>query len=213
MHADTGNRPRVRPTGSQPRYFAIAIADGTAVTTDAVQLSDRDLRVRFAGADHPLPLSTVAGIEQINGPLVWLSAVTPIESTQIPAFSDRVLPAQMDKNVAGDPIRFGDREFSHGVGVHSYSRLVFPVDSQSRSFRTQFAIDGDQPWADVTVRIKLDGNTAFEKAHVTAGTLSDVVALDLNGAKTLTLEVDYGENYDVQDRLNWIEPAMIRGHD
>jgi hypothetical protein len=200
------------PTALQ-RGFRVTTADGTAVTADSVQLTDRNLRVHFVGADHPLPISSVAGIEQVNGPVVWLSAVSPIESTQIPAFSDRVLPAQMDKTVAGDPIRFNDREFAHGIGVHSYSRLVFPVDSQSRSFRTQFAIDGDEPWADVTVRIKLDGNTKFEKAHVTSGVISDVVSLDLNGAKTLTLEVDYGDNYDVQDRLNWIEPAMIRTHD
>jgi hypothetical protein len=94
--------------------------------------------------------------------------------------------------------------------VHSYSKLVFPIDPTCKSFRTQFAIDGDQPWADCTVRVKLDAKIAFEKQHVTSGVLSDVVKLDLNGAKTLTLEVDYGENYDVQDRLNWIEPAMLR---
>ncbi len=87
---------------------------------------------------------------------------------------------------------------------------ISPSIPRCKSFRTQYAIDGDQPWADVTVRIKLDGKVAYEKTHVTSGVLSDVVNIDLNGAKTLTLEVDYGENYDVQDRLNWIEPALLR---
>jgi hypothetical protein len=28
-------------------------------------------------------------------------------------------------------------------------------------------------------------------------------------AKRLTLEVDFGGNYNVQDRFNWIEPALV----
>jgi hypothetical protein len=37
-----------------------------------------------------------------------------------------------------------------------------------------------------------------------------VVSLDVRGHKRMTLEVDYGENYDVQDRLIWIQPALLR---
>src|SRR5581483_959668 len=142
------------------RGFRITTADGAVVTSESVSLAQRDLHLRLNGADHSIPLSTVASIEQVNGPVIWLSAVTPIESTQIPAFSDRPVPAQMDKTVNGDPIRFNDREFAHGIGVHSYSRIVFPVDPTCQSFRTQFAIDGDAPWADVTIRIKLDDKVA-----------------------------------------------------
>jgi hypothetical protein len=192
------------------RAFRVTTADGTVLTSDRVNLQQRDLHVRLPdGADRPVPLSSVTGIEQINGPLIWLSSITPIESVQIPSFSQRPIPAQMDRTVQGDPMRFNDREFSHGIGVHSYSRLVFPIDASCNAFRTQYAIDGDEPWADVTVRIKLDDRVAYEKANVTSNVLSDVVKLDLKGAKRLTLEVDYGENYDVQDRLNWIEPSLL----
>ncbi|HEX3358750.1 MAG TPA: NPCBM/NEW2 domain-containing protein [Tepidisphaeraceae bacterium] len=193
------------------RAFRVSMTDGTILSTDSVHLADRDLHILLPGnIDHAIPLSSIAGVEQIDGPVIWLSSCTPTQNIQIPFFSQHAEPAQMNKSVEGDSIRFGDREFSHGIGVHSYSRLDFPIDPTCKSFRTQYAIDGDQPWADVTVRIKLDGKIAFEKTHVTTGVLSDVVNLDLNGAKTLTLEVDYGENYDVQDRLNWIEPALLR---
>jgi hypothetical protein len=37
-----------------------------------------------------------------------------------------------------------------------------------------------------------------------------VVALELNGAKQLTLEADYGDAGDVQAHLDWIEPALLR---
>ena len=37
-----------------------------------------------------------------------------------------------------------------------------------------------------------------------------VILVPLNNAKLLTLEVDFGGNYNVQDRLNWIEPALVK---
>jgi hypothetical protein len=209
--ADFASPPGASTAPAAPkRSFRVSIADGTIVSTDAIALSGRELHLKSAGADRPVPLSSIAGIEQVNGPVVWVSALAPQESVQIPYFSDRIQPAQMGKTVRGEEIRVDDRVVAHLIGVHSYSKLVYHLEPGFKTFRTRFAIDGDQNWADVTVRVKLDDKTAFEKTHVTAGAISDVVSLDLGDAKTLTLEVDYGENYDVQDRLNWIEPALLR---
>jgi hypothetical protein len=77
--------------------------------------------------------------------------------------------------------------------------------------RTQYAIEPDDaPYANVTVRIKLDGKVVHERMDFAAGELSPVITLDTGGARTLTLEVDYGKNADVQDRFLWIEPALLR---
>ena len=56
---------------------------------------------------------------------------------------------------------------------------------------------------------ELDDKPVYEKQHVRGGTLSPVVVIDLGAAKKLTLEVEGGPGY-VQDRLNWIEPALLR---
>jgi hypothetical protein len=209
--ADFASPPGSSTAPAAPKHgFRVSIADGTVVSTDSISLTGRELHLKSARVDRPVPLSSIGGIEQVNGPVVWLSALTPAQSIHTPYFSDHIQPAQMDKTVLGEPMRVENREFTHGIGVHSYSKLVYNLDNGFKAFRTQFAIDGDQNWANVTLRVKLDDKTAFEKSHVTAGAISDVVSLDLNGAKTLTLEVDYGENYDVQDRLNWIEPALLR---
>ena len=93
-----------------------------------------------------------------------------------------------------------------------YSRITWDLPAAGgnyKAFRTQYAIDGLAPYADVTVRVKLDGKTVHERTGFTAGELSPVVLVPLNNAKQLTLEVDFGGNYNVQDRLNWIEPALI----
>ncbi len=119
----------------------------------------------------------------------------------------------MNTNYAGQPIFFKDRQYLRGIGVHSYSRLVFPLDGKSyTAFRTRYAIDPDARGgvADVTVRIKLDDKVVHERQHFRAGELSPAVVIDLNGATSLTLEVDFGANMDAEDRLNWIEPALLK---
>ena len=62
----------------------------------------------------------------------------------------------------------------------------------------------------MTARIFLDGQPAWEARNIRAGPPAPPVIIDIAGHKTVTLEVDYGENYDVQDRFNWIEPAVLR---
>ena len=34
--------------------------------------------------------------------------------------------------------------------------------------------------------------------------------IDVGSAKSITLEVGFGNGYDVQDRFLWIEPALLR---
>jgi hypothetical protein len=151
----------------------------------------------------------VNSIEQTNGPVVWLSTRTPVETVQTP-YLEAPWPTRMDRAPNGGPIRFGSRIYQRGIGVHSYSRLTFAIDPAFKAFRTQYAIDGDWPLADVTVRIKVDDKVVHERADFHAGVLADAVVIDeLAGHSQITLEVDYGQNYDVQDRFNWIEPAFL----
>jgi hypothetical protein len=106
-------------------------------------------------------------------------------------------------------IEFKGQPFSHGIAVHAFSRISWPLDGKYSAFRTLYAIEGDSSLADVTVRIKLDDKVVYEQPHVRAGTLSEPIFEDLKGAKTLTLEVDGGAAY-AQDALDWIEPALVR---
>jgi hypothetical protein len=144
--------------------------------------------------------------------------MTPLENVQVPYFGGLGTagswPARFDTSVDGSAMQFGGRTFRHGIGVHAYSRLTFAIEPGWARFRTQYAIDQQsdtpRPLADVTVRIRLDGKTVYEHPHVRAGVMSNVVALELNGAKQLTLEADYGDSADVQAHLDWIEPALLR---
>lgn len=193
------------------RAFRVRLDDGSSLVGPEVRLDADGLVLTLAkNAQRKLAIGHVTAIEQVNGPVSWLSSRSPSEAVYWPFFgSSAQSPARMDQSWTGGEITFKDRVFPHGIGVHAYSRLSWPLDGNFEAFRTRFAVDGDSPQADVTVRIKLDDKVVFEQEHVRAGTLSPVVVEGLGGARKLTLEVDGGTGY-VEDRLNWIEPALLK---
>jgi hypothetical protein len=200
------------------RAFRVRLADGSAVTAAGVDVDGDAVTLTLPAKDAkplPLHLSDVAAIEQLNGPVGWLSSRTPVESVQVPYLGGApVWPARFDAAVDGSPLAFAGQSYDHGIGVHAYSRLTFAVEAGWGAFRTQYAIDSrrDAPrlLADVTVRVKVDGKVVHEQQHVRAGVLSPVVRVNLAGAKTLTLECDYGPAGDTQAHLDWLQPALLR---
>jgi hypothetical protein len=202
------------------RAFRIHLTDATVITVADASLDGSKLKLALRGKNAPvleIPFASVTGVEQLNGPVGWLSSLTPIENVQTPYLvGGTSWPARFDLSVDGSPLSFDDIVYNHGIGVHAYSRLVFAIDPQWKFFRTQYAIhsrrDDPRRYADVTVRIKLDDKVAREELHVRAGVLSPVVELDLNGAKTLTLECDFGPAGDTQAHLDWLESALLHEH-
>jgi hypothetical protein len=199
--------------GAAGRGFRLRLGDGSSIPATALTLRGARLNADLGdGKPRPIDLSRVAAIEQVNGPASWLSGRPPSENTYVPFFgAGQDFPARMDQSVDGTrDLRFGGKTFTRAIGVHAYSRLTWPLDGAYGAFRTQYAVDERLAHADVTVRIRAGDKIVHEKKGVRGGTLSPVVVVDLAGAKSLTLEVDYGSGTDVQDRLVWLEPALLR---
>ncbi|HEY8667699.1 MAG TPA: NPCBM/NEW2 domain-containing protein [Tepidisphaeraceae bacterium] len=207
--ATAGNAP-----SAPARSFRIRLNDGSSFQAAAATLKDDKIDLTFADkSTRQLDAATVVAIEQLNGPVTWLSSLIPAENVQTP-FLELAWPARMDRSVRGEPIRFGEKIFTRGIGVHAYSRLSFALDGKNELFHTRYAIDrsgeNSAQYADVTVRIKLDDKIVHEVKNFKAGKLADGVTVPLGAARQLTLEVDYGANYDTQDQFDWIEPALLR---
>jgi hypothetical protein len=195
---------------SRDRSFRVMLADGSTVRASDLKLADQQVALKLADqTSKQIDFATVASIEQVNGPVAWLSGLEPADNVHTP-YLQTPRPARMDRTVSGDPIRYGDKTFSRGIGVYPYSRLTWKLDGAYAGLRTRYAIDGSGPYANVTVRIKLDDRVVHEQSNFTGGKISPVIALPLGGAKTVTLEVGYGENFSVQDKFNWIEPALTK---
>jgi hypothetical protein len=199
------------------RAFRVRLADSSILTVAEAKSDGAKLSLTLQGKNAStveVPMTSVLGIEQLNGPVGWLSSMTPTENVQTPYLGgDPIWPARFDRSVDGSPLSFDGHIYDHGIGVHAYSRLTFAIDRQWKVFRTLYAIDSqrDQPrkFADVTVRIKLDDKVMQEEKHFREGVLSPVILLDLSDAKTLTLECDYGDAGDTQAHLDWLQCAFL----
>ena len=198
------------------RGFRVRLDDGSSLvgadaTLGGANAGDSLILTLGKNVQRNIALAHVAAIEQVNGPVSWLSSRAPVEAIYFPFVGARQEPAAyMDRAWLGrGPIEFRGRTFPHGIGVHAYSRLSWPLDGKYAAFRTRYAVDGDAILADVVVRILLDDKVVYEQKNVRAGNLSPVVIEDLKGARRLTLEVDGRAAY-VQDSLSWIQPALLK---
>ncbi len=195
---------------AKPVAFTLRLSTGSVVSCESLDLNGDKIKFSVTGgAKASVPTSIVAAIEHTGGPVTWLSTRTPSEVSYTPFFHGQFAP-QMDRTVTGDPIRFGNQIIQRGIGMHSKTRMTFPILPGDLTFRSRYAIDPSLGYADVDVRVYLDGKQVHETLGFKAADPSPALELDISNSKTLTLEVDYGKGYDIQDRLTWIEPAIIR---
>jgi hypothetical protein len=201
----------VSPKADNRRAFRVNFADGSMITATQLSLAGGRLSLGLdEKTSRDADIAAVTSIEQLNGPISWLTDHRPIQNIYRPFFSEN-FPTRFDRTVDGSqtiPERFA--RFHHGIGCHSYSRVVYDLDGTYAAFRTQFVVDSDSPLADVTVRILLDDKAVMERKNLKAGRVEGPVVIPLHDAKKLALEVDYGENYSTEGRFAWLDPALLR---
>jgi hypothetical protein len=205
--ASTGGGGKPKSDAAAP--FVVGLIDGTLVRATAVKADAAGWTLSIGGAD-PVRISTaqVVRLDHVAGPVLWLSALTPTTVTYMPYLGENYPPVT-DATVSHEPIRYGDRTYDRGIGVHARTTLTYDLDGAHPTFRARYATDPTMPLADVVVRVRVDDKVVHE-AKVKGGALSDVVWADLTGAKTLSLEVDFGAGLHAQDRLNWVETALLK---
>jgi hypothetical protein len=199
------------PTAPPALHAVVHLRHAGRLTATALECDGETVVARLhAGPTAHFPLDRVASIEVVGGRWVWMTGLRPISFEQVPMLS-LSWDFRIDRNVAGGPIVVAGEAFSHGLGVHSRSVLVYELDAAYREFVTSFGLDDDSgPLADVNVSILVDGMRRYESNHVRRGTLLGPVRLDVARAGRIELVVDFGANGDVQDRFDWVEPALIR---
>jgi hypothetical protein len=199
------------PGGADRRMFRVRLSGDDAITVPDVSLAGEQLTITLDDkSTRQIDAASVMDIEQLNGPISWLTSRKPSADVYRPMFSE-TFPTRFDRTVAeGTPIAEKYPGFHHGIGCHSYSKLIYDLDGKWAGFRTQFAVDSDSPLADVTVRIYLDDKVVMEQKNVKAGRIYPVTVVPLGAAKTISLEVDYGRNYATEGRFVWLDPALER---
>jgi len=197
-------------------HQAIDLADGSRLMAAQMRWTDASLSVtRLAStASLELPPRLLRAIKVINGRWRWLSDLPTVQFESASYFG-RPWPLMRDRNVVGGPLRCGGAEFERGIGLHSSARAAWNLDGRYARFVAAIGIDdsGGQ-WSDADVTIRLDGRAVLELTHLRHGEQPRPVDVDVSGVKRLELQVGFGDNSDIQDRIDVCDAGLVRisGH-
>lgn len=194
------------------RRQVLSLRDGSRFTARSVQLLDRELKcTTFAKQEFLVPASECVSCKIYGARAIPLTEREPEEVQFVPYLSSK-WPVIRNANVQRGPLALRGVEYGTGLGVHSRSLVTYQLNPNEREFRAVVGID-DSAGGQGSVRfaIELDGRRVWESPEVTGKTPAlEVRPLAIDGAKKLTLIVDFGANADVADYANWCDAVLIR---
>jgi hypothetical protein len=141
----------------------------------------------------------------------WLSTQKPAKDLQTPYF-DAQFPTRLDANAGGGDMLLRGIPVERGIGVHSKSEIEFAIPAGYTRFVALAGIDdATRGRGAVGARVLADGKEVWKSANTTGKDPAQWIGVDLGGAKTLRLEVDFGaDDDDSGDHFNWGWAAFIK---
>lgn len=158
-----------------------------------------------------LPLLTIESLRFLGGCATWISDLEPEHYTFEP-YLDFPWPWRRDRNVQGGRLVLRGTEYPKGVGLHSRSEISYRLDGKYRAFQATIGIDDDaQGKGSALFEVLVDGKPAYKSGELTgASSAVPLKRIDVTGAKTLTLRVDFGAQADILDHADWCDAVLIR---
>jgi hypothetical protein len=194
---------------------ALGLYLGTSMTvTDLKPASEHSFAVQAVGPRGGLgPMSPAVAARTLETPKrpekpqVYITELTP-KSSRIGWGT-----LHFDRSVEGNPLRIGDETFSHGIGTHAVSEIVY--DIRDRGFKQFVALVGvdkeiSAPEGTVAFQVVVDGKRKFDSGVIGAKDSAMGVAVDVAGARELRLIVtDGGDNINY-DHADWADAGFLK---
>ncbi len=201
-------QPAVAPASP---YFLVTVRNSGRLTATALEWVDGVVELQTVSSGTvEIEAERIVEVEVFGGRWVWLSSLHPIAYEHVPMLS-LGFGYVTDRNVLGGRLSVGGKSYAHGLGVHSRASITYDLRRGYRQFVTFVGVDDDSGrLADVSVAIIVDGKRRYERTQLRRGELVGPIRLDVTNAQHIELLVDFGDNGDVQDRLDWIDAALVR---
>ena len=215
-----------REAGTDARSSASAVVstiDGSNLYAGLIAVEDGDLVIHGSGFQlrtKPQPSKVAAwqlicGITSRVSSFVSLTDLKPFRYEHTPFFQGR-WQYRMNRSVIGTRIRSDDNVFENGIGMHAKSNLVFQLDRPFKRLDFSLAMDpSTHDKGSVTCRVlALDPNNQWQVVYqgdTIRGSRQLVHgSADLNESRAVALAVDFADRGDMLDRVNWINPRLIK---
>jgi alpha-galactosidase len=113
-----------------------------------------------------------------------------------------------NKSVEGHPLSIAGKTFAHGFGTHAEGLLHIKLDGGAQAFSASVGVDDEvnkNPASSVEFIVRGDGRTLWKSGVMRAGDAAKNCDVNLDGVKSLTLEVaDAGDGIDF-DHADWAD--------
>src|SRR5262245_53716830 len=200
---------------------------GTRLVASEVKSDGATVSVKTrSGLEVALPVASALAIRWSGGAFVYAgtldlkSKFTPIHDDGLGSaeFYEAFFGIAIDRTRGGCPLRIAGTTYRYGIAVHSRSRVEVPLGKAYARFEAKIGLDDttlvadEDKRGDVTARVLVDGKEAWSsKGSVKSGEAARAVGpIDVAGASTLVLEVDFGAGLNVNDRADWVDPILVR---
>jgi hypothetical protein len=195
------------------RRLAVALRDGSRFTAHSLELIDHELKcvTSFSKAGFRISAAECVSCRVFGTRAIPLADREPAQVTFVPYLSNQ-WPLVKNANVLRGPLALRGVEYSSGLGVHSRSLVTYELQPADREFRATVGIDDSANGAgSVRFAIELDSRRVWESPELTGRSQPVTVPpVKLDGAKKLTLIVDFGANADVSDYADWCDAVLVR---
>ncbi len=200
-----------RPRGPHAR---LVLADGTRLTmVELSAASGKPLRGKTAfGATVEIPLQQVIALDRLQARAVYLDELQPVRYEHTP-YLDLKWNYTVGASVDRGDLRLARGTHDRGIGMHSASRLTYHVPAGAQRFEALVGLDEIRGRAgSVRLQVLVDDrpHPLEDNKDVTVARGALPVRLDVRGAKTLTLVVEFGQRGDVGDHVNWVDARFIK---
>jgi hypothetical protein len=162
------------------------------------------------GEKLSLPTSTIATIEFRNGKLAYLSDLEPASIEEVSYF-ERSMPHRRDRSLLGEPLKLKGTQYRKGLAVHSRTVLTYAIDRKYARFKATVGFDESVPKRGrVICRVLGDGRELFVEKDLRADADPKSLDVDIKGLAQLGLEIDFGEDENICDRVIWGGARLYR---
>jgi hypothetical protein len=145
----------------------------------------------------------------------YLSDIESLNYKHIPML-ETGWPLARDRSTADGRLRWHERVYLKGLGMHSASTVACNLNGAYRQFQAELAIDAHSGLqGSVVFRVFLyersgERRLAFESPVVRGGDAPIAIRLDVSAARAMALIVDFAERGDVLDHANWLQARLIK---
>jgi hypothetical protein len=209
---------------ARPRTAAVrawvGFRDGSRLLVSTMESAGTKIHLTLAMAPAKMPRITVGAadivaLQPLGGRAVYLSDLKPAGYQQIP-FLNLTWPYHADRNVLGTMLRAGGRLYLKGLGMHSAARLTYDVPAGYRTLAAEVAIDDQTAGhGSAVVRVYTDDGSGhpqlkYDGPIIRGGAAPLPIAVDLAGAKRVSLLVDFADRGDVEAHVDWLNARLLK---